>query len=360
MRTIAAGAIRVRRFVGAASIAVLCGCGAQPVLPGLSFAPSSSSAGSSFAPGTGAGASAAGTASSTTAGAAAVAAALPPKPYDGIRKRLAVLRLENKTRTPIPDASWQLGEGLTEMLTTELFKTGRFVMVERAALADVVKEQELGQTGLVTKETASRVGDMLGAQLLVTGAVTEFDESSAGGGTGINVAGIAFGYRGNTAHVAVDVRLVEVNTGQILKSFSAVGKAQDAGWALSGTRGVTTIGSDAFNKTPLGQATREAIARAVAFISSEMETMPWTGRVVAAKGDEILLNAGQNANLRPGAKFVVYSKGEDLRDPATGAVLGSRDTLVGTVVVRDVQELFSVGVLEGRGSVKRGDVVKSQ
>ncbi len=348
-------------LAGAAMMAIGC---AQPVLPNLGFAAAPSTAatqGNNFS-GNGAdfGVRPAAPAGPAPKREAEPRAEKPPPlaPFDGIRKRLAVLRLENKTRTPIPDASWQLGEGLTEMLITELFKTERFVMIERAALADVVKEQELGQTGLIGKETVTRVGEMLGAQLLVTGAVTEFEENAAGGGSGITYRGVNLGFRGNTAHVAVDIRLVDVTTGQILKSYSAAGKAQDSGWAIAGTRGQTTIGSDAFNKTPLGQATREAIALAVDFIVREMHNVPWTGQVVAAKGSEIYLNAGQNANLRPGAKFVVYSKGEELRDPATGALLGSRDTRVGTVVVRDVQEKFSVGEFEGRGPVKRGDVLK--
>src|SRR5262249_17588613 len=99
----------------------------------------------------------------------------PPASFDGLKKRLAVIRLENKVKTPLPDVSWQIGEGLTGMLTSELFKTGRFIMVERSALTDIVKEQELGQTGLVQKETAAKVGELLGAQLLVAGAITEFE-----------------------------------------------------------------------------------------------------------------------------------------------------------------------------------------
>ncbi len=321
---------------------VLPGCAQMPTLPGFpSAAPSSAS---SLAP---------------AASAPVASVQPPPVPFDGIRKRLAVIRLENKTKTPIPDASWQLGEGLTEMLTTELFRTGRFVMVERAALAEVVKEQELGQTGLIQKETATRVGELLGAQLLVSGAVTEFEEASKGGGTGINLGGFLLGVRGTTSHVAVDIRLVDVTTGQILKSFNAEGKAEETGFALASTRTRVPFGSDAFTRTPLGKATRDAVAKAVAFIVGEMEALPWTGQVVLARGNEIFVNAGTNANLRPGARFAVYSKGDELKDPSTGMSLGSRDTHIGTLILREVQEKFSVGDYEGRAAVKRGDLLKA-
>lgn len=290
-------------------------------------------------------------------------AAPPPAsiapPYAGLKKRLAVLRLENKVRTPLPDASWQIGEGLTEMLISELFKTERFTMVERAALSEIVKEQELGQTGLVQRETVAKVGDLLGAQLLVVGAVTEFEEQASGGGQGIGTANFTLAFQSSNAHVAVDIRLVDASTGQILKSFNAAGKAQNSGLALAAmVRGKTQLGTDAFQKTPLGQATREAIAKAVNFISTEMDSVEWTGRVVTIRGQDVYINAGTNMNLKPGLALAAFIKGEDLRDPGTGLSLGSRDSLAGVVTITQVEDKFSVGTFKGSGALKRGDILK--
>src|SRR5574337_597031 len=278
-------------------------------------------------------------------------------PYDGLKKRLAVIRFENKVKTPIPDASWNIGEGLSEMLTTELFKTSRFIMVERAALGDVVKEQELGQTGLVRKETAAKVGELLGAQLLITGAVTEFEAQSGGGAGGFGYGGFALNLQVQNAHVGVDIRLIDSSTGQILKSFNADAKAQSTGLGFSGNVQGVSFGSEAFEKTPLGQATREAMYKAVMFIVGEMDLVPWTGRVVQIKGRDVYVNAGSNVNLKSGLALAAYAKGEDLIDPATGLSLGSQDTRVGTIVLKDIQDRFSIGVFSGKGARKRGDLV---
>ncbi len=282
-------------------------------------------------------------------------------PFDGLKKRLAVLKFENKVKTALPDASWKIGEGLTEMLTSELFKTGRFVMVERAALAEIVKEQELGQTGLVRKETVAKVGELLGAQLLITGAVTEFEAQSKGGGGGVGYRGLALQLQTSSAHVAVDVRLVDSSTGQILSSMNAEASAQTMGLGFAARlqQGVT-FGSDAFQKTPLGQATREAIYKAVTQIIKEMEAVPWTGRVIQVKESDVYVNAGANVNMKAGVKLAAYVKGEDLIDPATGLNLGSRDTHVGTVTLTEVQDKFSIGAFAGNGALKRGDLVKLQ
>jgi len=282
-------------------------------------------------------------------------------PFDGLKKRLAVLKFENKVKTPLPDASWKIGEGLTEMLASELFKTGRFIMVERAALAEIVKEQELGQTGLVRKETVAKVGELLGAQLLISGAVTEFEAQAKGGGGGVGYRGLALQLQTSSAHVAVDVRLVDSSTGQILSSMNAEASAQTMGLGFAArTQQGLTFGSDAFQKTPLGQATREAIQKAVMQIIKEMEAVPWTGRVIQVKDSDVYVNAGANVNMKPGVKLAAYVKGEDLIDPATGLNLGSRDTHVGTVTLTEVQDKFSIGAFSGNGALKRGDLVKFQ
>ncbi len=281
-------------------------------------------------------------------------------PFNGLKKRLAVLRFENKVETPLPDASWKIGEGLSEMLTSELFKTGRFIMVERAALTDIVKEQEMGQTGLIRKETAAKVGELLGAQFLITGAVTEFEARSKGGGGGVGYAGFAVKLRTESAHVAVDVRLIDASTAQILSSLNADAKAQSTGLGFAVDIGGVAFGSDAFEKTPLGQAAREAIYKAVMQIIKEMESVPWTGRVVQVKDGDVYVNAGANVNLKPGTKLAAYVKGEDLIDPATGLNLGSKDSLIGAVTIREVQDKFSIGTFGGDGALKRGDLVKLQ
>jgi len=278
--------------------------------------------------------------------------------YQGFKKRLAVLGLANKVKTEIPNPSWKIGDGLSEMLITELFKTNRFIMVERAALAEIVKEQELGQTGLVGKDTATKVGGLLGAQLLVTGAVTEFEAASQGGGGGFGFSGFALALKTQSAHVAVDIRLVDASTGQILKSMNAEGKAEETAVAFAGQSKGVTFGSDAFLKTPLGQATREAIYKAVMFIIHEMEAVPWTARVVKVDGGKVYVNAGTNVNLKPGVVLAAYSKGEELIDPVSGLSLGGTESPAGSVALIQVEDKFSIGTYAGAAKLKRGDILK--
>jgi len=99
-------------------------------------------------------------------------------PYHGPKKTVAVLPFENKARG-VPEYA-QVGEGMTEMLITELMRTNHFNLVERDAISDVVAEQALGQTGLLREETTVKTGQMAGADYMIKGAVTEFHYEAGG------------------------------------------------------------------------------------------------------------------------------------------------------------------------------------
>ena len=58
-----------------------------------------------------------------------------------LKKRIAVAGFENKVR-PWWSGHWEIGEGMSEMLVTALVNTGKFIVLERQALEDILKEQK--------------------------------------------------------------------------------------------------------------------------------------------------------------------------------------------------------------------------
>jgi curli biogenesis system outer membrane secretion channel CsgG len=273
------------------------------------------------------------------------------------KPRIAVSAFENKVKTPWWDPSWRIGEGLAEMLTTELARTGQFIVVERQALGDVVREQELGQSGLVRGETAAGVGQILGAQIVVRGAVTEFEARASGGGAGVRAPEVGVQAGVQNAHVGLDIRLIDTATGQVLASHNASRVVPAVGGAFGARVGGVAFGGDAFYQTPIGQATRGAIQDAVRFImASAFRPVTPSFSIVKVEGNRAYLNAGASAGVRVGHVFAVHSRGEDLVDPETGLVLGRSEELVGSILVTDVQDRFSIATIRsGAGAIKRGD-----
>ena len=82
---------------------------------------------------------------------------------------------------------WRGGMGweLSGMVTSELSSSKTFDVVERNKLESVLSEQNLGASGRIQeKGTAAKIGKITGAQYLVMGTVTAYEESVKGTGGG--------------------------------------------------------------------------------------------------------------------------------------------------------------------------------
>jgi len=198
--------------------------------------------------------------------------------YDGPKARVAVNRFTDKT-----GKGWwtgAIGDGMADMLATALFHSNRYIVLERQTLGDVLKEQDLATAGRIKKGTEAPTGEIEGAELLITGAVTEFEGAQSGVGGGIGgiggtagriLGGIAGGIK--NAHMAIDVRVVDTKTSRIVAATSVEGKATDfaLGGALAGAGAGGALGGalGGWSKTPTEKALRLCIQEAVKFIVSK-------------------------------------------------------------------------------------------
>jgi len=190
--------------------------------------------------------------------------------YNGPKARVAVAKFQVKAAK----AEYEIGDGLAEMLTTELFNTNRFIVLERRELHDVIAEQDLGASGRVRAKTAAPIGQIEGAELLVVGAVTAFEPNYRGGGGGLAIPGlpIALGVGGKQAYMAIDMRVIDTRTSRILAATTVEGKSTDFGGglgaAIGGGRTRMPFGLGGWQKTPMEKAIRVCIHRAVQFVVS--------------------------------------------------------------------------------------------
>lgn len=278
-------------------------------------------------------------------------------PFYGLKQRIAVADFDTRL-SEIPGGLY-IGQGLSEMLITELVKTGRFIVVEREALAAIIAEQQLGQTGLITKETAVKVGNLLGAQLIAKGVVSEADEKQYGGQGGVTYKGGSLDVKSSTRHAAVEIRLIDTATGEVLYSHTAHGRVSDLGVSVGVQQKDMAIDMASFQKTPFAQAVRRAIFDAIRFIISKIDDVPVETQVIMIKGENIYINAGSLMNVQIGDRLVVYSRSQEFTDPKTGKVLGSEAVRAGIVEVTEVENKFSIGrLVSGKGKLKRGDMLR--
>lgn len=87
---------------------------------------------------------------------------------------------------------------VTERLTSEISANPRLEVVERGRLEEVLREQKLGARGVLDPVTAKKIGNILGADAVVTGTVIEL----------------------NNTDVEINARLVDTQDAHILKAVT--------------------------------------------------------------------------------------------------------------------------------------------
>ena len=203
-------------------------------------------------------------------------AALPP--YSGPKARIAVADFDVKAAK----ATWDIGSGLREMLVTALINSNRFSVLERQALAAVMQEQELSASGAAQTGSGPQRGKIKTADLIVTAAVTEFEPQASGGragiggggGVGSGILGGLLGAALNKAHMALDIRIVDASTSEVLAATRVQGQASDiAGGIMGGFLGSWGLGGglSAYANTPMEKAIRICIIEAVRYMA---QTVP--------------------------------------------------------------------------------------
>ncbi len=172
---------------------------------------------------------------------------------------------------------------LADALSNELNATGNFRVAERQKLGEVLSEQELAELGITRPGTGAQQGQVTGAQYIVLGRVAAYEEgvaeeSSGGRVGGIRIGGIRLGGGGRQekqqAYIAIDLRVVDSTTGEVVHSRTVEGRATSeakGGSANVGFRGVNVGGDRAkSNKVPVGQALRAALIEATDYLSCAM------------------------------------------------------------------------------------------
>ena len=273
-----------------------------------------------------------------------------------LKKRVAVSRFQDRSGGGYA----HVGEGVADMLATALVKSGKFMVIERQDLEKVLQEQRLGQSGIVTEQSAAKVGKVLGVELLIIGSVSEFGtkQREIGG----NVPLFGGGVKQKTARAVVDIRLVNSTTGEIVAAEKEEGSESTTG--LTGHyEKIDFRNVSDWNNTDIGIATREAVDGCVELITKNMEKVPWSGRILKVNGDgTVLMKPGSEGGVSEGAEFEVYREGEDIIDPETGSSLGHEESKIGGVkVVEDMLKgkVAKARIVDGSG-LKIGDIVRQK
>ncbi len=233
-----------------------------------------------------------------------------------------------------------------DMLTTALVKTKKFNVIERDRMTEILKEQGLSLEGIAKGGYAGDGLNLKGIDYILTGSITEY---------GIQAQGVQFGgfsTAGETAVMAVDIRVLEIATGSIGIAESV--RAEASGGSAFKIEGFAS-GAESDSSAQLGEVMRKSARN----VTNLIVTTIYPIKVVTIdKNGDAMLNYGDSL-LQEGDVLEVFSQGEEFIDPDTGEVLGREEVLIGKLSVFDVQARFSKAkILEKSDSIEAGAIAR--
>lgn len=209
-------------------------------------------------------------------------------------QRVVVKVARFSVSTKSAQANSTFGDELATMLTSALQQTNCFrVMETNKNVSDATGEMAFAQDGF-TNGSGPQAGQMLGAQLVVTGEITDFSEGSSE----TNIMGV--GKKSNKATVGFTLKVLNPQTGELLFSKDVNMQGSNSGKAFD-LFGVKT--SSSTENRAVQDATQKAIIKAVEILAGEKDNMEIPEPV---KPKEIKHYTAQNCNiLKSGSPKVI-------------------------------------------------------
>ncbi|MCP4691574.1 MAG: hypothetical protein GY859_26245 [Desulfobacterales bacterium] len=223
-----------------------------------------------------------------------------------------------KTKIAVLDFEMQ-GEGfetrdmgaiVAEWLITAFVKEGRFDVVERSLLNQIIEEQKLGRSGMVDESTATKIGELLGVKAIISGSLSKLRDA-----------------------LEINARIIDVESASI-------------------------IAAESVKSAATGQL-HELVGRMVQKIT---KNFPLEGYVVGRDGRVAAIDLGGRAGVKPGMQFIVYKEGDVVRHPKTGEILDIIQIETGRLKITSVRSKLSEGEIITEispGAVSYGQQVSS-
>ena len=305
-------------------------------------------------------------------------ASLPVLPASASELRIAQAQPQTRMRVAVLDFeyastgadSWwyanpDAAQGVSDLLTNKLVNSGRYTMIERSRIADILAEQNFAAAGRIDASTAAQVGRLLGADAVIIGSVTRFNLDEKGGG------GSILGFGGNrtvrTAEVGLTARIVNTTTAEIIAVADGSGtKEQGSGGVSISIFG--SIGNSANNDDELLSGAADAAVSQLAGklvdssskLAAQPQTLPAVDAVVAdVSGNTVIINKGAQDGFRTGMTLSIERVEREVLDPQTGAVLRSITSPIGQIELTEVDAGSAVGRIVSGAGARVGDKARA-
>jgi curli biogenesis system outer membrane secretion channel CsgG len=237
---------------------------------------------------------------------------------------------------------------IADLFTRTLASSRKFSIMEREQIERIGEELRFNMSGLVDPSDAVEIGRIRGLQYMLLGSVTELNQGASVSGFSIFIEAK------QSARATLDVRVIDVETAEVLYTFVETGTAENKSSAVS-------IGGFTNVEAQLGGIEARAIADAVNRLAHDIRSTIGEdySYVTSKSGREVRINVGSSLGVQPGTLYLVYEDGVAETD-LSGRVLGRNKLPIAVVKVDSVQNEFSICTVAAgtKGDlIQRGDKI---
>jgi len=184
-----------------------------------------------------------------------------------------------------------MGGIVSEWFITAFVKDGRFDVIERGLLKKILDEQKLGMSGIIDETTATKIGNLLGVKIIISGSVLKLQ----------NI-------------LEINARIIDVETASIIAAESV--------------------------KSTASVRLQDLVVRMSAKI---IKNFPLEGYIVSRETGKLKasIDLGRLAGVKEGMEFIVFKEGKIIRHPKTKEVLDVERIETGKLIIIKVRDKIS-------------------
>ncbi|PNU18642.1 curli production assembly protein CsgG [Geothermobacter hydrogeniphilus] len=236
-----------------------------------------------------------------------------------LKRKVAIARFTDETRHGNgffhnKDGD-RIGKQAMDILSSKLAATDKFILLERADIAKINKELKMGNLAALN----------IPADYLIIGSVSEFGRKTD------SDVGIFSRTKKQLAYATVNIRLIDVKTGQIVYSEEGSGEAFSQAGSTMG------VGKRAgFDGTLGDKAIAAAIGKMVSNVVENLMDKPWRAYLLDIQDGMYFISGGASQGIMEGDTFKVFKKGKTIKNPQTGLPLELPGTEIASIKVAQI------------------------
>jgi curli biogenesis system outer membrane secretion channel CsgG len=303
------------------------------------------------------------------------------------RRRIAVMSLDVSPDAKQKAASQfgmqnDLGATLADLIINRLVADGKFIVIERAALDKIIKEQNFSNSDRADPSTAVKLGKIAGVDAIVIGSITQFGGESSKKSTNIPIKihgipmPVANNQKTSTVTVGVTARMIDTTSGSILASATGSGTSTKT-TTDSNTGGMTsTTTANDFATPAINDATTQAVTQVVTQIEAAplptvaaapsppptpvVPRTSYTGTVADVSGTTLILTVGTTGGAKVGDTVLITRPTRKIKDPKTGAVIKVLSDKLGEAKITEADDKTATATYSGTAAIKVSDDISFQ